>query len=249
MNVRIALLGAMGEETQLLHEAIQVKKIHKVAGREFIVGDLDGVPVVTAFSKWGKVAAAISTTLAIQMFGVEEVLFLGVAGSFDDKVKWGDVVIAKHCLQYDMDVSALPDYERWVVPLIKIERFVAHEENAKMLEGLAVQYIARTADLFNHPRHVHTGLLGTGDSFVADTSRKNLLKMDLPDLLAVDMESAAVAQVCHEFNRPFNVVRIISDAADDDAVLDFHQFIKHHAAPAVKEIAMEFVRKKYCAVP
>ena len=240
---KIALLGAMGEETHLLEAAIENKSVHSIAGRKFTCGDWHGVPVVTGFSKWGKVAAAISTTLAFDRFGVDEVLFLGVAGSFRPEVKCGDVVIAAHCLQYDMDVSALPDYEKWEVPLLKVQRFAAQPENVVRLQALAADYLQAHSPLL--PLNVHVGLLGTGDSFVADSSKKRQLQSELPDLLAVDMESAAVAQVCYEFQRPFNIVRIISDAADDGAVFDFQQFIQVQAAPAVKEIASRFVQEKY----
>ena len=229
----------------MLEASLEDKEIRRVAGRDFCLGKLYGVPVVTGFSKWGKVAAALSTTLAIQLFGVEEVLFLGVAGSFHPQVRFGDVVVATHCLQYDMDVSALPDYEKWVIPLLKVQRFTAHEGNVRLLQDLANAYLDA------HPQkaqpRVHLGLLGTGDSFVADSTKKRQLQAELPDMLAVDMESAAVAQVCYEFQIPFNVVRIISDAADDEAVLDFQRFIQDQAAPAVKEIASRFVHTKFSA--
>ena len=72
---------------------------------------------------------------------------------------------------------------------------------------------------------VHSGLIVSGDRFVCTSAESAVLRHALPDALAVEMEGAAVAQVCHEWGVPFAAIRTISDRADDTASVDFAQFI------------------------
>ena len=77
---------------------------------------------------------------------------------------------------------------------------------------------------------VHTGLIASGDRFVATSAESTALRAVLPDALAVEMEGAAVAQVCHDYALPFAALRTISDRADDAAHVDFMRFIDQVAS-------------------
>ena len=72
---------------------------------------------------------------------------------------------------------------------------------------------------------VHRGLIISGDQFVASAAGVQALREALPDALAVEMEGAAIAQVCHEYGVPCAVVRTISDTADDHAPESFVSFL------------------------
>ena len=77
---------------------------------------------------------------------------------------------------------------------------------------------------------LHRGLVISGDRFVATTAESRALQSALPEALAVEMEGAAIAQVCHDYGLPFAAVRTISDSADDAAHVDFTRFIQEVAS-------------------
>ena len=228
----IAILSALLEEQHGLMELLQ--QAHKVthAGRDFWLGDLHGRPVVLALSKIGKVAAATTATALIERFGVSRIVFTGVAGGLGAGVHVGDVVVATDFVQHDLDASPL--FPRYEVPLYGKTRF----EGDPALTALLFD-AARTALASGHATQafpgarVHRGLLASGDRFVSGASESGALRAALAaaghDVLAVEMEGAAVAQVCHDYGVPFAAVRTISDRADDSAHTDFPRFVKEVA--------------------
>jgi adenosylhomocysteine nucleosidase len=153
------------------------------------------------------------------------VLFTGVAGGLGEGVAVGDVVVADTLLQHDMDAS--PIFPRWEVPLTGRSRFAADV-------AWAGRRLAAAAHRAGHA--VHRGLVVSGDRFVSTSAESAALRGLLPDALAVEMEGAAVAQVCHDFGRAFAVMRTISDRADDAAHVDFPRFVADVASVYTREI-------------
>ena len=225
---RIALVSAMHEE--LAAVLVRMPDEHKtvVAGREFWVGHWQGHEVVAVLSRIGKVAAATTATTLIERFGVSRIVFTGVAGGLAPHVHVGDVVVAREFIQHDMDASPL--FPRHEVPLTGMTRFAADIALSGALAAaapLALQDMLASLpqaewlnlDLAN--AQVHQGLIASGDRFVSQTLESQVLQRELPDALAVEMECAAMAQVCHDYGVPLAAVRTISDRADDAAhVLD-----------------------------
>jgi adenosylhomocysteine nucleosidase len=224
MTALIAIVSAMREELQALHEDFQNAIVQRVAGRDFHLGTLHGQEAVLVLSGIGKVAAATTTALLLDRFDVSTVLFTGVAGGLREGVKVGDVVIGDALLQHDLDAS--PIFPRWEVPLTGKSRFAA--------DVLWSDNLARAAQASGHA--VHRGLIVSGDRFVATSAESAALRTALPDALAVEMEGAAVAQVCHDFARPFAVMRTISDRADDSAHVDFSRFVADVASGLTRRI-------------
>ena len=183
------------------------------------------------------VAAATTATLLIERFGVQRIVFTGVAGGLGAHVRVGDVVLARSFLQHDMDAS--PIFPRHEVPGYGRARFAADEALAdalelacdRMLQALPDRLPTATVQAFglNSPR-LHQGLLLSGDRFVSTTAESQALQRELPEALAVEMEGAAFAQVCHDFGVPLAVVRTISDRADDAAHVDFPRFLREVAS-------------------
>lgn len=190
------------------------------AGREFFVGHLHGRDVVAVLSRIGKVAAATTASVLIQQFGVNRIVFTGVAGGLAPGVQVGDVVVADEFLQHDLDAS--PIFPRYEVPLYGVSRFAT---DAALTARLATAVQRALPGV-----KVHRGLVVSGDRFVSTTGESRTLQAALPDALAVEMEGAAIAQVCHDFGIPFAAVRTISDRADDAAHGDFLQFIEEVAS-------------------
>jgi adenosylhomocysteine nucleosidase len=235
---RLGIISALQEEQAGLITQMRDAQIITRGKRDYVQGELWGIDCVCVLSRLGKVASSATAAMLIERFDVSHLLFTGVAGSADTKVKVGDIVIATELVQHDMDTRPLfPQFE---IPLTGLSRFPSDAKINSQLVQAASNFLAQ--DLlseiskenrlnFNlHQPRVHQGLIASGDEFIASVSRLQELKADFPDLLAVEMEGAAVAQVCHEFGVPFSVVRTISDNANEDSAVDFLSFIRHVAA-------------------
>ncbi len=220
---------------QELNEVLQTlpdEQRQQAASRDFWVGHWHGHEVVAVLSRIGKVAAATTATALIERFGVDAIVFTGVAGGLADGVQVGDVVLANAFLQHDMDASPL--FPRHEVPLYGAHQFATDPALTARLLAAATQVVADPAGTLGaavarefaltQPR-VHEGLVISGDRFVATSAESHALCQRLPDALAVEMEGAAVAQVCHDYGVPLAALRTISDRADDSAHVDFTRFI------------------------
>ncbi|MFI5264526.1 MAG: 5'-methylthioadenosine/adenosylhomocysteine nucleosidase [Candidatus Kapaibacterium sp.] len=233
----IGILSAMLEEIHLLSSNIIGKQITTIGNRDYIGGMLEGQNVVAAFSRWGKVAAAQTATTLITKFGAEKIIFTGVAGAAAPELEIGDVVIGKSLIQHDMDASAIPAFRKFEIPLLGITHFqadhdlvhLALESAREYLSSIRTQGISHSAlDEYNiHGPNVYSGTIASGDLFIADSKKIASLRSEIEGLLCIEMEGAAVAQVCHEHQIPFVVIRAISDKADSNAMHDFPNFVKN----------------------
>ncbi|MDM0007737.1 5'-methylthioadenosine/adenosylhomocysteine nucleosidase [Variovorax sp. J22G73] len=228
----VAIVAAMQQELGALLALMPDEQRVRVAGRDFWVGHLHGQPVVAVLSRIGKVAAAVTATVLLERFGVRAIVFTGVAGGLAPGVNVGDVVVATELLQHDMDAS--PIFPKHEVPLMGLSRFAADAAISDALAQVVTNVLRDPVALIGQegvdefglssPR-VHRGLLVSGDRFVSTTAESAALQRELPDALAVEMEGAAVAQVCHDYGVPFAAMRTISDRADDAAHGDFARFV------------------------
>lgn len=238
---RIAIVAAMHDELRAVLQAMPDEVPRVRAGREFWLGHLDGHDVVAVLSGIGKVAAAATATLLLTEFEATHIIFTGAAGGLGEHVRVGDVVVADGLTQHDMDASPL--FPRFEVPLTGITRFMPDAALSDVLARAAQAVLAEAASASGEhldgarlqafgisAPHVHRGLIVSGDRFVSTQDESDALRDDLPDALAVEMEGAALAQVCHDFGVPFAVVRTVSDRADDSAHVDFNRFIADVAA-------------------
>lgn len=228
----------MHEELSALLALMPDERKQLAAGRDFWAGHLHGHEVVVVLSRIGKVAAATTATVLIERFGVKRILFTGVAGGLAPGVKVGDVVIANSFMQHDMDAS--PIFPRFEIPLYGVSRFAADAEMAESLARATAEVLRDPARLVGDAAmrefgiaapKIHRGLVASGDRFVSSAQEVQALRAALPDALAVEMEGAAIAQVCHDYGIPFAAVRTISDSADDSAHVDFTRFVGSVASP------------------
>ena len=233
----IGIVSAMHEELAAVLEALPDEQSVQAAGRDFWQGHWHGHPVVAVLSRIGKVAAATTATVLIERFGVGQIVFTGVAGGLGPGVKVGDVVLARSFVQHDMDASPLfPKHE---VPLYGRSRFQTDADLSAALLLAAQAVLAQVAhhvgsqavnEFALQSARVHQGLIASGDRFVSTSAECRSLQQALPEALAVEMEGAAVAQVCADYGVPFAALRTISDRADDDAHADFSRFIREVAS-------------------
>lgn len=236
MGQTIAIISALREEQAGLLALMPGQRPERLAGREFWRGQLQGHEVIAVLSGIGKVAAATTTAVLMERFAPQLLIFTGVAGGIGDGVAVGDLVVGNAFLQHDMDASPL--FPRHELPGYGRSRLLADPRLLTVLQMAAEEAVAwlprqldpatRAAFGLQAPR-VHCGKIITGDRFVASAAESRALRAELGTALAVDMESAAVAQVCHDYGVPFCAVRTISDRADDQAHVDFPAFLQQVA--------------------
>ncbi len=228
---RIGIIGAMEEEVVLLREQLENLEENKLAGCEFYKGLLGGQEVVLLKSGIGKVNAAIGTTLMIQLYGPDAILNTGSAGGFHSDLNVGDVVISTDVRHHDVDATIF-GYEHGQVPQMP-PNYLPDEKlvNAAERAGARVENI-----------QVAKGLIASGDSFMSDHARVEDIRGKFPALFAAEMEAAAIAQTCYQFNIPFVIIRSLSDIAGKDARVSYDQFLQtasKNSAELVQKIVEE----------
>jgi adenosylhomocysteine nucleosidase len=242
----LAILSALPQEQHGLIECLQTPQKVRHANRDFWLGELHGQPVVLALSNIGKVAAATTATALIERFQVRSIVFTGVAGGLGANVKVGDVVVATDLVQHDLDASPL--FPRYEVPLYGRSRFDCDAGLSALLFEASCLALAQER-LSGHgfaQAGVHRGLIASGDRFVCGAGESRRLLASMADaghaVQAVEMEGAAVAQVCMDYGLPFAVMRTISDRADDSAHVDFPEFVASVASRYAREIMANFLK-------
>lgn len=212
--MKIGMIGAMEEEVTILRDKMEIEKVEVYGNCEYTIGKLNNKDVVLLRSGIGKVNAAMSTTILLEKYKPNYVINTGSAGGYDPNLEVGDVVISTEVCHHDVDVTAF-GYEYGQVPKLPAT-FKADEK----LIHLAVEG-AKEINQFQ----VVKGLIATGDSFMDDPKRVEFVRGKFPELKAVEMEGAAIAQVCYQFNTPFVVIRSLSDIAGKQSNISFEQFI------------------------
>jgi len=245
---RIGIMAALHEEIADLLDRMEAVTTRRIGMRDYHAGWLHGHACVVVLARIGKVAAAATAVTLIREFNVERLIFTGLAGGVAHHVSVGDVVVGDSLLQHDLDASPL--FPRHEIPLLARSRISADADLRSRLERAARRYLAEdwsrdispaTRDAFklSAPR-VHIGLIVSGDQFVNDAAAVEALRGELPEALCVEMEGAAVAQVCHEYGARFALVRTVSDRADDDASHDFSGFLaavaSHYSAGILRRV-------------
>lgn len=229
--MKIAIIGAMEQEVEILRGKIEEQVIDTIAGCEFIAGKIGHHDVVLVKSGIGKVNAAVATTLLIQLYKPDAVLNTGSAGGFKESLEVGTVVISDEVRHHDVDATAF-GYEVGQVPGMP----PAYPADEKLIR-IAMEAVEEVGE------HAHAiGLIASGDVFMSDAARVEAVKRQFPEMIAAEMEAAAVAQVCHQFGTPFVVIRALSDIAGKESSISFDEFLPL-AAKHSSEIVMQAISK------
>jgi len=225
----IGIISAMQEEIQALLNKLQNISTTTKGMRTYYTGTLFDKKVVLVFSRWGKVASAVTTTQLINDFNIDEIIFTGVAGAIKPTLNIGDIVIGKKLFQHDMNASPL--FEPFEIPLLE-RKFIETTNPSKLLSATnkfldSYTFYINPDEAINfditHPKVVYEDI-ASGDQFISSVAKIKHLNSILPTTYCVEMEGAAVAQVCFEYKVPFSIIRVISDKANNNATIDFPKF-------------------------
>ncbi len=234
----LAIMSAMREELDSVLAELHDAARYDAGQRTYHTGTLWGHEAVLVCSRWGKVAAATTTAHVIARHQPTRILFTGVAGAVLPDLRVGDVVIGAKLVQHDMD--ARPLFARHEVPLLGRAEIPADESLGRELLIAAQAFLSQDLDSavplvmrqrfgITTPQAIR-GDIASGDKFFSSDGELAELRGRLPATACVEMEGAAVAQVCHEHGIPFGIARTISDAAGDGAHTAFAEFVRSIAA-------------------
>jgi adenosylhomocysteine nucleosidase len=237
-----AVLGAMSREVDPLIAQLQSNRTETVSGLTVHLGTLRGRSVVLARTGVGKVNAAMTTALVLDHFHPAEVLFTGVAGGLNPELLPGDIVIGEKVAQHDFgDLNGTnftavatgnpANGQRNPLFFPAPPRLLALVDNAA--KDLPLQKLATTRG--DRLPRVIRGVIVTGDVFVASPEKVAELRGKF-GADAVEMEGAAVAQVCWQAGVPCLVIRSVSDKADAAANADFKKFLQTAAGNSARLI-------------
>lgn len=250
--MKIGIIGAMQEEVQLLIKDISVTQVDNIGMREYYSGTLYDRDVVIVFSRWGKVAAASTVTTLIEKFNVDLVLFTGIAGAANDMLNIGDIVIADKLVQHDMDCSAVSWLKKFEIPLLGKAEFEVMPDYIALAASSASYYIENEMrneignsvlkEFMDSMPKVIVGTIASGDRFIADKEIIKSFASEIENLQCVEMEGAAVAQICYEHKVDYAVFRVISDKADQHANINCPAFIEKAASYFTRGIIKQFVK-------
>ncbi len=249
--MKTGLIGAMHEEILALKEEMDNIKETKVGSREFFEGTIGGHEVVMCLSGWGKVAAASTSSSLVNLFDVDQFVFIGLAGSLNQDLDVGDIIIADKLIQHDVDLSLLNGFDHVKSPFYKefvfnVEKeLVRYAENAckEFVDNLCKGKYPQISDQYKP--QIYIGTIGTGDQFVASADGKNKITGKFPDILCTEMEGASIAQVAADYQIPCTVIRIISDKADENAHSSFADFLFSNISQISVELAKLILNPEY----
>lgn len=227
--MKIAVIGAMEQEVEQLRATLENTKTETIANSEYTTGTYKGKEVILLKSGIGKVNAAMTTTVLLHTFKPDVVINTGSAGGYDPALEVGAVVVSDEVRHHDVDVTIF-GYEMGQVPQMP----AAFKADMKLME------VAREAVTEVGEHQYGIGLICSGDAFMNDPERVEKVREYFPQMKAVEMEAAAVAQVCHQFDTPFVVIRALSDIAGKESNVSFDEFLpvaaKHSTAIVLKAI-------------
>ena len=243
------IIAAMKIEAEHIAAAMEDARTETVGGIEFTVGKLRGkqeagegsefaeADIILAVCGVGKVNAAMCAQTMIVTYHPDKIVNTGVAGALSTELGVGDVVLASDLVEHDLDTTALGDPPGLIPGLDAVKMRCSEQLSMSELKKAAEEALAGTG------AKILSGVIATGDQFVADGEKKKQI-VERFGAVACEMEGGAVAQVCSLNRVPFAVIRTMSDSADGRAVDDYPAFARKAAG-----ISAEIVIRAATLIP
>ena len=207
----IGIVVAMSSEFRLVETLLSEKEEIVVGHLRFVRGRMEQREIVLLQSGIGKVCAAVGTVEMIRRFKPDCILNTGVAGGIDTILQVMDVVVAHEVCYHDV--------------------WCGEGNEQGQVQGMPARYVCdkvlyEAAFSVQGDVRLQGGLMCSGDQFITDVKGLERIKSVFPEALAVDMESGAIAQVCHLYGVPFLSCRVISDTPGfvEDHALQYQNF-------------------------
>lgn len=227
--MKIGIIAAMEEELKLLVENLEDKSQETVLSNVYYSGRYGEHELVLVQAGVGKVMSAMSVAILVESFKVDAIINTGSAGAVATGLNVGDVVVADTLVYHDVDLTAFGyDYGQ-----MSMQPLYFHSDKTFVSTFEAV--------LSKEEMTSKVGLIATGDSFIAGQEKIDVIKGHFPQVLAVEMEGAAIAQAAQATGKPFVVVRAMSDTAAHDANITFDEFIIE-AGKRSAQVLMAFLK-------
>ncbi|WP_028973367.1 5'-methylthioadenosine/adenosylhomocysteine nucleosidase [Spirochaeta cellobiosiphila] len=194
----IGIIAAMQEEMVQIKATLESLKEEKVEHLTLFRGTRHNHTLLVMESGIGKVNAAIATQILISKHHPDYIINTGVAGGYDKRLDLLDITIGSHIAYHDVDVTAF-EYKRGQLP--KLPLYFSSNQNLLNI----------SSKINIDKQKVIIGNIYSGDIFIHTEKQVDELKKNFPDVVAVEMEGAAIAQTCYLNSIPFLVIRSISD--------------------------------------
>lgn len=224
----IAIICALDKELQFYYESLKEKRTHSIMGYDFIEGIINDNKVVIVKSGIGKMAAAVVTTLLIEHFNPSLVINSGIAGGYNKNLKPLDILVVNKigCYDIDMRLDGLP--------------FGTFNENRRFIEkDIKLEETA----------NIHYGLIMSSDTFAGDRNKLDNIFNEYfagEEILAVDMESFAIADVCEKYHIDWCIIRAISDVVGTESQIESYvEFATNAAKNAYLLIEKNYLKKHF----
>lgn len=228
--MKIGIIAAMPQELATLLEQLENGQKHLYLRQVYHTGHLGRHEVVLVESGIGKVMSAMTVAVLAQEFKVDAVINTGSAGAVAKGLAVGDIVVADRLAYHDVDVTAFG------YAYGQMAQQPLYFETSNYFQSVFKDVLEEQGQTYQ------MGLIVTGDSFVASSDRLEMIKTAFPDVLAVEMEGAAIAQAAHSINLPVMVIRAMSDTAEQDAAISFDEFIVE-AGRRSAQVLVAFLKK------
>ncbi len=212
----IGIIVAMDEEREAILKEMTEVKLEQIYNLRFLKGKIQGKDCILVKSGIGKVNAARTTQIMLNRFDLQYIISLGVGSSINGLLNVGDVLIAKEVVQHDFDITAFGHSKGYITGVGN--KIFCNRELIEEFEQV----------MFSLPERkyqIKVGIIATGDIFCTEPGMKDKIRAKF-NADVVDMECAAIAQVCYLANIPFIGIRSIWDTSNGKNVITFRQNLK-----------------------
>lgn len=212
----IGIIVAMDEEKEAILNIMADVKVEQIYNLRFLKGKIQGKSCILVKSGVGKVNAARTTQVMIHNFDIQYIINLGAGGSINGMLNIGDVLIAKEVVQHDFDITAFGHSKGYITGIG--DKIICDRDLVNKMEQIIQSIPERSYQ-------IKTGVIATGDIFCAESWIKDKIYAKF-NADVVDMECAAIAQVCYLDNVPFMGMRSISDMPNGKNATIFDENLK-----------------------
>jgi len=210
---KIAIIVAVDQELAAMKQKLEKIEEKKLRDLTYYEGSINGKEYIVIKSGIGKVNAARTTQMLIDTFELEHIVNIGSAGSLNDELEIGDIVIGKELVQHDFDTTAFGDEKGYITGAGKI-----FKSDEKLVEKYKSYVMENKLDY-----KAKAGTIASGDIFLTEKIMKEKIRSKF-GADCVEMEGAAIAQICALNKVPFIVIRSISDKPNGSNQMDYEQF-------------------------